>query len=222
MLTLVFVRHGESIRNYLTDIAREGHLQLLQEHMRDCPEEASWPLTELGHEQARLAGDFVRTQVGDHFDVAHVSPFTRAKQTAANLGFEASFKEDDRLRERLWGDYDLRDYSPARYIEDLHHCSEPTWSTGLPNGESISDLEPEAASYLDDLPAEGRVIAVTHGGTLGAIQRVLEANPPHRPLGNCGVLHYEIVRSNRAWRGRGRFACPAFGDKEFGDWIGFG
>lgn len=190
--------------------------------MRDCPEEASWPLTELGHEQAKRTGDFIRQHIGTAFDRGYVSPFCRARETAIGLALDVDWKVDDRLRERLWGDYPTQSYSPEQYIADLHHCAEPTWKAPFPNAESIGDLEPETSSFLIDLPLGKDIVAVTHGGTIGAIQRVLERNPPHRALGNCGVLEYEIESAEKGWRGRARFACPVFGDDKFGDWLDFG
>src|SRR5947207_2569064 len=105
MVHLVLVRHGESIRNYLTDLARAGHPALLVQHLRTCPEESEWPLTELGLRQAAIAGDFIRAEIGSSFDKGFVSPFVRAQQTAAGLGFDINWQIDPLLRERLWGDY---------------------------------------------------------------------------------------------------------------------
>ncbi len=222
MLHIVFVRHGESIRNFLTDVARAGDRAALADHLRDFPQEPIWPLTELGVEQARHAGEFVRQHVGVETGPRFASPFVRARQTAELLSPGTDWHIDERLRERLWGDYPTGTYTVEQYLEDLHHCAEWSWKTSFPNSESIADLELEAASFMLDMPHEGSVLAVTHGGTLGAIQRVIERTPPHRALGNCGVLEYQVERTETGYQGRARFACPAFGDTEMDAWVEFG
>jgi broad specificity phosphatase PhoE len=222
MLRLVLVRHGESIRNYLTDLAREGDTEPLVAHMRDFPEEPEWPLTDVGKHQAQLAGDFLRHTLPCDFEKGFVSPFVRARQTADLLGLPLDWRVDDRLRERLWGDYPTNSYTVSEYLGDLHHCAEANWRAPFPNAESVSDLEDEAASFLLDVQAKRSIIAVTHGGTIGAFQLVIERTPPHRALGNCGVLEYHITMEEHGWAGRARHACPAFGDKEFSEWNDFG
>jgi len=222
MLTLVLVRHGESIRNYFTDLAREGHSEPLETHLQTHQDEREWPLTDLGFEQARVAGGFIRSEFADTFDHGFVSPFLRARETAEGLGIRLEWTVDERLRERLWGTYEAGTYTAEQYIEDLKRCSELHWKSPFPDAESVADLEPEARDFLSSLPHEGAILVVTHGGTLGAIEKVLEGNPPHRALGNCGIIHYELECRGAAWLGQARWACPAFGDLHFGPWQTFG
>jgi phosphohistidine phosphatase SixA len=52
--------------------------------MHEEQDEAVWPLTERGHEQAALAGKWIRENIGTTFDKAYVSPYIRTHQTAEN------------------------------------------------------------------------------------------------------------------------------------------
>jgi broad specificity phosphatase PhoE len=220
---LVFVRHGESVRNLSCDLAREGRPEELERQMVEEQEEAAWPLTPLGHEQAIKAGAWLKANLPGDYQAAYVSPFRRARQTADDLGLGLDWIQDDRLREREWGEYTTPgtpEYTPEQYLADLAVCADLEWKTPYPDAESIMDLVPRVSDFLRDAlrrTPSGRIIAVTHGGTIRALQVVLEQLhrgerlAPDRRLSNCCVVLYRIYDidlERMEWKGEVRTAHP--------------
>lgn len=230
---LILVRHGESTHNYSCDLAREGDRALLERQLRDEQDEAPWPLTELGYAQARLAAEWIRRNLGTEFAAAYVSPFVRARETADELRLPVEWTVDDRLRERFWGDYCAEGFAPYTvdaYLSDLAVCANFTWKTPFPGGESILDVVPRVQAFLlQTLAAHAgeRTIAVTHGGTIRALQYVLEHVQPgdklcrdHR-LSNCCIVMYRLDIRDLArldWDGEFRTAHPALPNAPQTDW----
>ncbi len=93
-------------------------------------------------------------------------------------------------------------------------------------------MVPRSQSFLDELfrtTPFGRVILVTHGGTMKSLQLVIEgegAKTEHhlaeRHLTNCSVLRVSAERCNSAreacHHGQVRFASPALPDCPVSDW----
>jgi len=221
---LILVRHGESIRNYSCDLAREGDRTMLERQMAEDQDEFGWPLTEFGKEQAAEAGAWIRKNLGGDFEASYVSPFIRARETAEGLGLGLEWQVDDRIQERAWGDYcapGFEAYTVDKYIADLAVCSDLDWKSPYPGGESVRDLVPRVSSFVSSALKSnptGRIIAVTHGGTIRAMQVVLEQIRPHeslcidRRLSNCCVVMYRLKNVDLArmtWQGEVRTAHPA-------------
>lgn len=185
-------------------------------------EEASWPLTELGFTQAGLAGEWLRATLGRAFDAVYASPFVRTLQTADALDIEPRWQPDARVRERAWGDYVGQSdppYSVDDYLADLSVCSRLDWRSPFPGGESILDMRPRVEAFVDERFTQhvgGRVVVVTHGGTMRTFQTVLEGTPTHpnrcveRHLDNACVLMYRLSPgADGGWDGEVRTAHPA-------------
>lgn len=221
---LCLVRHGESVRNHASDLAHRGDTSLLARQMVEEQDEATWPLTERGHEQAGLAGNWIRANLGIDFDEAYVSPYVRTQQTADGLGLGLHWRTEERVREREWGDYSapgFPPYSVQNYLADLSVCSDLTWKTAFPGAESVLDMVPRVQSFLGDALEEtpiGRILVVTHGGTIRAFQSLLERlwlpgalGVDHR-LSNCCIVMYRLVQvdlDRGEWIGEVRTAHPA-------------
>jgi broad specificity phosphatase PhoE len=184
--------------------------------MVEGKDEAVWPLWKDGELQARQTGEWLRDHHGHDYVGAYTSPFLRAKQTAELLAIEGiEWTVDERIRERLWGDYGPETmplYTTHEYMSDIHKCGYPTWRTRLPGGEAVIDLYPEADAFLREVIAEttgGKVLIVTHGGTMRAMQMVLEGVPIDQPelcpkihTENCSIMHYildEISDDRSKW-----------------------
>lgn len=221
---LILVRHGESVRNYSCDLAREGDKTLLERQMIEEKDESGWPLTSYGLEQAAEAGEWIKKNLGFSYGASYVSPFLRARQTTDSLGLELEWEVDDRIQERDWGDYcapGFEPYSAEQYIADLSVCADLDWRSPYPGGESVRDMTPRVSAFIASALSrmnEGRIIAVTHGGTIRAMQVVLEQIRPHeslctdRRLSNCCVVMYrldQIDLEQMSWRGEVRTAHPA-------------
>jgi len=235
MLELVIVRHGESVRNHASDLAHHGQFTLLEYQLRFDRDETSWDLTQRGIEQARTAGAWIRENIGQCFDRQYVSPFKRTRQTAASLELRCNdWIIDDRLRERDWGDYSapgLSPYTVEQYLYDLACCGAVNWKREFPNAESVADMIPRCRSFIESLikqKIEGRVILVTHGGTMKSLELVIERlsidqadRLAERRLTNCSVLQYQLSNfdeTESCWMGRVRFASPTVEGIPVSDW----
>jgi len=234
MLDLAIVRHGESVRNHASDLAHHGDTTLLEYQLRFETDESAWDLTQRGIDQARISGLWIRENIAEHFDARYTSPFKRSRQTAANLGLRKDhWIVDKRLRERDWGIYwapGLPIYTVDQYLQDLSMCGGTKWKGEFPGAESVVDMIPRCEDFLRDLwsqHTEGKVIIVTHGGTMKTMQLVIEHltedtayRLSERRLTNCSVLHYQLEFEGQQgpWTGRVRFSSPTLPNAPVSDW----
>jgi len=155
-LELWLIRHGETLWN------RERRIQGQQQN----------PLSELGVKQARRLG--VRLE-GGTFDAVYCSDLKRAVQTAelALPGVTPCF--DKRLREIsrgvLEGKVDA-DLTPEE-LRVREEMRSDRYAYRPPGGENFADVWARVSDWLGDLPREGKVVAVTHGGVIHSVLRIL-------------------------------------------------
>lgn len=224
---ILLVRHGESVRNLSCDYARRGDHALLAKQMVEETEESLWPLTQKGVEQAQATGAWIRAHYGTNFQSAVCSPFHRARDTALHLGLDVTWREDERVREREWGDYcaeGLEPYTVDAYLQDIARSSIFDWKAPFPGGESIADVVPRVRPFVLELIAglkdDGKAIVVSHGGTMRAMQLVFERLHPeeHKQLieyrmsnGCVIVYHLEVDEADPTnWTGQSMQAHPAY------------
>lgn len=102
---LVLVRHGESEFNKLVHELRQANRDFNTLDPSVLNKTGSkWRLTELGLQQAEIAGNYIRNNMKIKFDGFFVSDYVRAKETAAALQLkDARWKVEPYLRERDWG-----------------------------------------------------------------------------------------------------------------------
>lgn len=145
------------------------------------------PLSELGRQQSRLAGERLR-----EIDAVVSSDLVRALDTAAlmaePLGLVPAVA-DHRLRERDAGRWTglTRDEIDRRWPEALASMSDP------PGGESATTLVSRvvaAAAHLALTYPDSAVLAVTHGGAIRGLERHLGVDPD--PLPNLGGAWLEV------------------------------
>lgn len=219
MIDLVLIRHGESSRNLALKDAHEGNWQPLREQMNDENDyEPGWRLTQAGMDQAVAAGNWLKEAFGKEPHLFVASPYLRTIQTARLLQLDRAFQIDWRIRERRWGDhlaFGAKPYSPEQYLDDLKHAGEFEWRSGLPGGESISDLVAPVRQFILDQIAplkSGKVVLVTHGGALKAFRRILEDDMDQitTTIPNASILHYRIAGIGVDGRAVGSFeyTCP--------------
>lgn len=174
MARLILVRHGES----------EGNRD------RRFTQNAEVPLTDLGREQARVAG----VRIADRFAPVEVvaSPYRRAHQTgeiiAAALRLPLSFEPD--LREQSFGVLAGQPYNIL--MSDAFQHDGPRWEWRPPEGESLVDVYQRATPALDRLARRfaGRdVVVVSHGGVMSALVAYVAGDwqRSHVPQ-NCGII----------------------------------
>ena len=205
---LWIVRHGESAGNVARDAAQAARLARIDIAQRDV----DVPLSTLGAEQADALGRwFAGLQAAERPDVLLVSPYLRARDTAARVYAQggtrvepAGFGIDERLREKEFGVLDLltrvgieTDFpDQARFralLGKFYHRP--------PGGESWCDVILRLRSVVDTLHlrhADRRVLIVAHQVVVLCLRYLLEgmdeagilAVDQEGDVANCGVTEY--------------------------------
>lgn len=208
-LDLVFVRHGQSEANIVQEAEKEGKTLNLPPELRDRPD---WMqrLTPLGVEQAKAAGVWIQQNIGDideTFDARYYSSFIRARETAAHLGGVAlTWRKHSMLHERDWGHYGTtpRNEQAERYPRTAQLKHDAPLYVRLDGGESLADsVTLRVRDFRDTAKRKWdgkKLIAVTHGDTIGVVRYVFEdmlpeqwhdvAKDPTQKIGNCAILWY--------------------------------
>lgn len=229
-LDLILVRHGESEGNLADRLAQEGDLSAFTEAFR-ARHSSMYRLTDLGREQARIAGAWIRDNLGDGFDRYLTSEYIRAMETAAILGLPgAIWQTDFYLRERDAGSLDslAGDEKFRRFPEAMRERDRDAFYWRPPGGESLAEVSLRADRVLDTLRrahSPERVLIVCHGEVMRAMRVRIERIPQHRykelhapsdlrdQIHNCQIFHYtrrdpadpSRVSDHLAWM---RSTCP--------------
>lgn len=173
MIHLTIIRHGETIEN-------ANHL---------CQGQQPGTLSELGIRQTKLLGERLKNEP---IDVFYSSDLKRTLDTANEiLRFhpEMSLLKDPLLRERY-----LASWEGKPFPDDWH------WEY-LPEGaETNGDTMERAQQFLDKIVEKHdgeRVMAVTHGGLIRAMQTVVAHKPASEyfswdPIKNTSVSRVEV------------------------------
>jgi probable phosphoglycerate mutase len=194
---IIFIRHGE------TEWNRENRFQ----------GGTDIHLNEQGHEQARRVA---RRLAGLPVAALYCSDLTRARQTAEPIAraLGLSLSVEPALRERSYGIFEGRTHEDmVREFPDIYE----SWRLrdaryAIPGGgESLFALRERVFGQMEQLArrhAGQLVAAVTHGGVLDAVYRLVTATPGDIartfPIPNAGI--------NRiGWDGE-RFAVIDWGD----------
>jgi probable phosphoglycerate mutase len=126
------------------------------------------PLLEEGCRQAEAAGEFLRAEGLDHFDLVLTSPLRRASKTCDLAGFGGRAEADPDLVEWDYGEYEglttpeIRQRVPGWTL----------WDNGVPAGERVSEVGRRADRVIARALAHGGdTLCVAHGHLL----RVLAA-----------------------------------------------
>jgi probable phosphoglycerate mutase len=120
------------------------------------------PLNETGRERAVALADRL---AGHPFAAVWSSPLLRARETARLAGFEPILHEA--LEEWDYGEYE--GLTTPQILEQRPGWD--LWRDGCPGGERAADVGARADAMLTRLPAQGDVLAFSHGHML----RVLTA-----------------------------------------------
>jgi broad specificity phosphatase PhoE len=174
---LILVRHGESEGNRTATFTRTPDV----------------PLTELGEEQAREAGERILGSFRPTRIVA--SPFRRAQQTAALiaevLGLGVDTEHD--LRERDFGAFAGRPYDSI--FADPTFDAARRWEWRPENGETlveVSDRVVPAARRIAAAAADQDTVVVSHGGVMLALAAFFKGSWEGVSVAqNCGIIVVE-------------------------------
>ena len=142
MTELLLVRHGE------TDWNAEGKLQGHTDR----------PLNDYGRRQAQALADRL---AGKSIDAVYASDLSRARETAEILGAKLGLPVvvDPDLREKNWGNWEGLTSDERLHVEFEGETSEAHRDRTLSAVQRIVERHPE-----------GRIVVVTHGGSLRRIQ----------------------------------------------------
>ena len=142
-------------------------------------------LTELGVEEARIAGERLRAR-GFIFDVAFTSALTRAQRTCdlilEELGqTDLPIVRDAAINERDYGDLAglNKDDARAKWGEHQVHLWRRSYDVNPPGGESLRDTVARVLPYyireiLPRVMRGERVLVAAHGNSLRALMMVLD------------------------------------------------
>ena len=189
---LFLVRHGESVYNEQNRFTGKADV----------------PLTELGRQQAQIAGEKLK---GYPLDKAYTSTLSRAQQTLRII-LQTVGKEDlpsiesAALNERDYGDLQGRNKAVvAREVgEDQVMQWRRSYDSAPPDGESLKDTIDRAWPYFTatirvDVEAGYNVLVVAHGNSLRGIVKDLEnindQDIPHLEITTGEIMQYELNRA---------------------------
>ena len=155
------------------------------------------PLTELGRQEARQAGERLASQ-GIAFDVAYTSVLSRATDTLtialAALGLkDMPVHRDQALNERMYGDLQglNKAETAAKFGEEQVRLWRRSYDVPPPHGESLKDTQERTLPYYrthiePDLQGGKNVLVVAHGNSLRAMVMAIENVAP------ADILRVEI------------------------------
>ena len=169
--TIYFVRHGETEWNLESRLQGGGDS----------------PLTALGREQARRAGETLAEVIPAPSAVAFVaSPLGRARTTMEilleRLGFaHTSYKTDERLAEMRFGAWEGLTWPYIRSsLSDAWSAREAQkWTYAPDGGESFAQVAERVRAWMQSL--SGDVVAVGHGAA-GRVLRGLYLGMPETKI----------------------------------------
>ncbi len=202
----LLIRHAESEGNVAKKLLENGDrlpIGFSDRHSSD------YHLTDKGRGQAKVAGEWIRKNIGFNLDLCYTSPFKRAMETAALLQLPfAKWDPKPHLRERNWGVLDtaLNHDDLEKYEREIARHKYGPFVGKSTEGESMSEMCGRAGLFiLETLRMEGagkNVIAVAHGDIIWAFRialgevSVLEylemaaANRKEDIIYNCQIFHY--------------------------------
>jgi broad specificity phosphatase PhoE len=205
-IDLVFIRHGQSEANVVQQREKREPSFMPPSDFTDR-HDWQYRLSDAGRAQARAAGAVFDGALTNYFDVGYVSPFIRARETAALVGGPGfSWLIDDRLRERDWGIYGtVRAADRAELFPHTEKQRERSpWYAHMDGGESLAtSVFARVRDFVGTLHRERsdqRVVVVTHGEFMWTARYVLERMLPEEwealdadysnRIRNCTLLEY--------------------------------
>ncbi len=181
MSTLYLMRHGQTLFN------------LLRRKQGWCDS----PLTELGQEQARAAGEWARAN-GVVFDHGYTSTSERACDTFELAFPGVEYTREKGLRERYFGTFEglTEDTNPPTPYGDFYK------PFGGETDEECRDRLVGAITEIMNRPDHERVLCVSHGGALAVVLRSLGYSwgKEGKRLGNCCIATLEFDPATQTFK----------------------
>jgi len=164
---LILLRHGESQWNLENRFT--GWVDI--------------PLSDKGREEAKRAGELIRTI---HFDRAFTSVLSRAIETLEialkTIGqSDIPIEKDKALNERMYGDLQglNKDETAQKFGAEQVHIWRRSYDVPPPNGESLKDTAARTLPYFESkimpfVKKGENVLVVAHGNSLRSIVMELD------------------------------------------------
>jgi broad specificity phosphatase PhoE len=188
MGTITLVRHGQA-NSAATDEAGYDRL------------------SDLGHQQAKWLGEWLRGQ-NEQFDAVLSGNLRRHRETAAAMGFAAPVI-DPRLNELDYFNLSaaLRDTkgipmpNGEGFLDHMPQVMEAWHRAEIMGHESFETFEARVAAVLDEASQPGRnVLCITSGGVIGMVMRHLLRLDPRQmahiliPIRNSSIHRVHVTR----------------------------
>lgn len=197
---LVLVRHGQSEGNLAQRLARQGELHPWTGEFRHR-HNSQYRLTDRGRAQARIAGEYIKNNIGFTFDKCFTSEYVRAMETAAMLGLpNALWNTDIYLRERDRGVLANKTHQERALLhpDEMVRKQRNSFYWQPSGGESLANLCLRIERVLDNLSQNCgglKVIIVCHGGVIKSFRALLESergdlNTKMNKINNCQIVWY--------------------------------
>ena len=159
MTKIIMVRHGQSMANKESRFA--GH--------------SDFDLSELGHEQARLAAEYLATR--ENPDAIYSSDLSRAHNTAAPFAkiYGLPINDTEGLREIFAGSWEgmLMTDIAEQYTEDLRVWREDFSNARCTDGESVGELYARVVKFVCELAKQHDgecILLASHATPIRAIE----------------------------------------------------
>ena len=207
---LVLVRHGKSEGNEAKRLLTKGINVFTPEFLNR--HSSKFRLVDVGIDQAKNAGEWIKKNIGNTFSRYYVSEYIRALETAALLDLpRAEWRKDFDLRERDYGLMDLLSPDERELVfgEMIKLQKKDKFLMPMPGGgESIASMCLRVKSFIDTLhrgSPDDEDIVVCHGEFMWGCRVKLERIPmetyhlldqsddPFDRIHNCQILEYTRV-----------------------------
>ena len=175
-MDLVLARHGQSKENKVLSALMSGKVDKIPDSYLDFPSTV-WPLTDLGKDQARQTGAWLKAEFADGFDAYFVSSLIRAIQSASLLGLDVrDWCITSLLDERSWGDFNHLPKKQMLVQERRRRACPFYWRppNAVPCSEHIQTHIHVMLDLLSREYSDKRVLMVGHGESMMMFRCVLE------------------------------------------------
>jgi 2,3-bisphosphoglycerate-dependent phosphoglycerate mutase len=192
--TLILVRHGQSQWNLENRFT--GWVDV--------------PLSPVGEEEARKAGELLR---GYHFDHAFTSALTRAQETLRIIlettgQTDVPTDRDQALNERMYGDLQglNKDETAQKFGAEQVHIWRRSYDVPPPAGESLKmtgeRVLPYYHQHIEPLVLQGKTVLVAaHGNSLRSLvmylENISEADIPNLNIPTGVPMRYVLDDSGK-------------------------
>eukprot|EP01114_Cavostelium_apophysatum_P016334 TRINITY_DN4618_c1_g1_i1.p1 TRINITY_DN4618_c1_g1~~TRINITY_DN4618_c1_g1_i1.p1 ORF type:complete len:299 (-),score=62.47 TRINITY_DN4618_c1_g1_i1:1092-1988(-) len=206
-IDIILIRHGESEGNLAQFQSKKGDDTLWTSDFSQR-HTSNYRLTDRGREQANVAGEWIKKNLGEFFDSYWVSEYIRAQETAALLNFKnAKWHCEFYLREQDKGILAGKSHTEREkeYSDQLEKLKKDSFYVAPPGGESMANsclrVDRIISMWQTSCPGQ-KIVCVCHGNIMTAFrvrlermsqsryQEIQKSNNPQDKIQHCQIFHY--------------------------------